>query len=261
MALRSEVVLPLDLAPVVWKRLVCERVTMADVFAVDETARSTLEFLEVECARGAEAVDALIDDGCWVYNFTTFLSDGTEVELVPGGRDKLLRAGDLPAFKAAVEEARLGETDAQAAAIREGLEAVVPEAALDQLTWEVLEELVCGVREVSVEQLKKVTEYESGYHATHPVVARFWDVMAEFTAAERSEWLRFTCGRARLPSSGGSLRVVIDPRTHDGRQSVDEILPTTSTCSYTFHLPEYTTKEAMAAQLRIAITCTDVDRD
>lgn len=47
----------------------------------------------------------------------------------------------------------------QIAAMQAGLLKVVPQAVLDLLTWQEVEKKVCGDPEISVEALKRLSEY------------------------------------------------------------------------------------------------------
>lgn len=146
-------------------------------------------------------------------------SDGSVVDLVPGGRHRPVRHEERAAFCAAAVSARLLEssvqarfgrgrqvpssfpsapppsrlvvaraltmppppgppTDPQIEAIRSGLEAVVPRAALALLTWRALEHGVCGQRTVPVAALRAITRVD--LPAGSPLVAWFWQVLEEF---------------------------------------------------------------------------------
>jgi E3 ubiquitin-protein ligase HERC2 len=61
------------------------------------------------------------------------------------------------------------------AAIRAGLASIVPTKLLALFTWEELEMMVCGKKNVDVELLKSVTEY-SGCRAEDAHVRIFWQV-------------------------------------------------------------------------------------
>ena len=53
--------------------------------------------------------------------------------------------------------------------------------------------------------LKSITSYK-GVEPTAPLVRWFWQVMEEFSAVERSLFLRFVWGRTRLPLSIADFR-------------------------------------------------------
>lgn len=57
--------------------------------------------------------------------FTCYLSDGTEVELVEGGRSKCVTSANVKEYVSLVQERRLRETEKQTQAIRRGLASIV----------------------------------------------------------------------------------------------------------------------------------------
>lgn len=64
---------------------------------------------------------------------------------------------------------------------------------------------VCGSPDIPLNLLKSVATYK-GIDATAPLVMWFWEVMEEFSTAERSLFLRFVWGRTRLPRTIADFR-------------------------------------------------------
>jgi hypothetical protein len=98
-----------------------------------------------------------------------------------------------------------------------------------------------------------------------------WDVLEAGSDADRAAFLAFATGRSRLPvsvraatagggSSHGEPVLLLDM---DGESSETRVrLPTSSTCSYTFHLVRTPSAEALRERLLRAIyECTSIDRD
>lgn len=74
-------------------------------------------------------------------------------------------------------------------------------------------------------------------------------VILEFSAHEKQQFLKFFTGSDRAPIGGlGSMRTVIQ---RDGTDSGK--LPTSHTCFNTLVLPEYSSKEKLEQLLRLAI--------
>ncbi len=130
-----------------------------------------------------------------------------------------------------------------------------------------------------------------GFENDDPTVDMFWSVLESFSAEERCQFLRFSCGRERLPNNRDfylviarlyllllllfvvvcccccavcccvcccllllfSLIIVIHAK---------DVLPRASTCSSMFKLPSYSSKEIMWEKILFAITsCIDIDND
>lgn len=78
----------------------------------------------------------------------------SNVELYPGGANEDVTFNTRHKFADAVIQYRLHEIDAQCAAIREGLAAMVPIRPLTLFNWHELQTMVCGSPTVDVELLK-----------------------------------------------------------------------------------------------------------
>uniref|UniRef100_A0A673K6P0 E3 ubiquitin-protein ligase HECTD3-like n=1 Tax=Sinocyclocheilus rhinocerous TaxID=307959 RepID=A0A673K6P0_9TELE len=152
-ALRGKDFLVLALPGLVWKQLIGEAVSWTKDFpAVDSVLVKLLEAMEhmdketFDFKFGQELV------------YTTPLSDGRLVELIPGGSGVVVRYEDRMEFIRLVQKSRLEESREQIAAMQAGLVKVVPQAVLDLLTWQEVEKKVCGDPEITVEALKRLSE-------------------------------------------------------------------------------------------------------
>lgn len=81
---------------------------------------------------------------------------------------------------------------------------IIPVPLLSLLTPQQLEQLVCGLPEVSVEMLKKLVRYRDITEG-HQLIGWFWQSLEEFTNEERVLFLRFVSGRSRLPSNPADI--------------------------------------------------------
>lgn len=92
----------------------------------------------------------------------------------------------------------------QVAAVREGMSTIIPVPLLSLLAPQQLEQLVCGLPEVSVQMLKKLVRYRD-ITESHQLIGWFWQSLEEFTNEERVLFLRFVSGRSRLPSNPADI--------------------------------------------------------
>lgn len=81
---------------------------------------------------------------------------------------------------------------------------IIPVPLLSLLTAQQLEQLVCGLPEVSVEMLKKLVRYRD-ITESHQLIGWLWQSLEEFTNEERVLFLRFVSGRSRLPSNPADI--------------------------------------------------------
>ncbi|VTJ85653.1 Hypothetical predicted protein [Marmota monax] len=146
----------------------------------------------------------------------------------------------------------------QVAAVREGMSWIVPVPLLSLLTAKQLEQMVCGMPEISVEVLKKVVRYRE-VDEQHQLVQWFWHTLEEFSNEERVLFMRFVSGRSRLPANTADIsqrfQIMKVDRPYDS-------LPTSQTCFFQLRLPPYSSQLVMAERLRYAINnCRSIDMD
>ncbi|KAM9469270.1 E3 ubiquitin-protein ligase HECTD3-like isoform 2-T2 [Clarias gariepinus] len=248
-AFRGKDFLVLALPGLVWKQLIGETVSWNEDFpAVDSMLVKLLDAMEhmdkatFEFKFGQELV------------YSTPLSDGRLVELIPGGSSVVVRYEDRVEFTHLVQKARLEESREQIAAIQAGLMKVVPQAVLDLLTWQEVEKKVCGDPEITVEALKRQTRLEF-LDQNEVRVQHMWEALTNFTNEDRSRFLRFVTGRSRLPAP-----ICIYPDKQG--LEITDALPQSSTCSSFLYLPEYPSAKVCEEKLRYAAyNCVAIDTD
>ncbi len=126
-----------------------------------------LESVDLPCFNRLEALREVEKDGILseedfreTYRgivWTTNRSDGVEVEITAGGREKAVTMETREDYCAAVEKFRLNEAVPAVAAIKRGLETIVPIRLLTMYTWKELEIMVCGRPEIDIGLLKTHT--------------------------------------------------------------------------------------------------------
>jgi len=84
---------------------------------------------------------------------------GKLMPIVSGGRSIALTFANRAEYVERAIEFRLKEMDLQAAAIREGMAGIVPVPLLTLVTAQHLEQLVCGLPQISIPLLKKVVRF------------------------------------------------------------------------------------------------------
>lgn len=253
-AMRGHTLLNLRLPLLVWKRLLGQPVGLSDLDAMDTAAaRNQIRFVR-ECS-SAEEFNTM------ALTFTATNRNGAEVELEPGGRDRLVQWEDRDRYAAAVLEFKLHEFDEQINEIRHGLGTIVPLGMLALFSPSETERLVCGELRLDVETLKRHTEYRR-CRPDDAFVRYFWEVLSEFSAEDQAAFLRFTWGRSRLPLSDGDWGGQHFTLYPSNRAPADLYLPVAETCFFTLEVPRYSSKEVMARRLLTAITlCREIDRD
>ncbi|KAI7795921.1 putative E3 ubiquitin-protein ligase HERC1-like [Triplophysa rosa] len=255
-AIRTKKPLDLHLAPWVWKQMCCIPLGAADLEEVDLlTYRSLQGILHLDnSVINEENFTVMIP----LDSFVAHGADGTLVPVVPGGHNLPLTFSNRNEYVERALNYRLHEMDRQVAAVREGMSSIIPIPLLSLLTARQLEQLVCGLPEVSVEMLKKVVRYRD-ITDSHQLIGWLWQSLEEFTNEERVLFLRFVSGRSRLPSNPADIaqkfQIIKVDRPLNG-------LPTAQTCFFQLRLPPYTSQAILAERLRYSIhNCPSIDMD
>lgn len=212
--------------------------------------------------------------------FTTFLSDGREVELCAHGADKSVTMANLDEYLDAVLTERIREAQDVISIIKQGINTVLPVTALSLFTWQELEKRVCGVADVDVNLLRQNTEYDEDLSPGDEFVQRFWRVLESLEEEDKRAFLRFVWARSRLPvgaaqfhqkfklqslspSSNRSGSEPLPTANANGNSTwMDSQLPKSHTCFFALQLPRYSSDEICRKQLLYAVrNCVEMDGD
>lgn len=137
----------------------------------------------------------------------------------------------------------------QFAAFLKGFHVCVPPKALSIFSPDDLQELMEGVREIDVADLKAVARLEGGFAEFDEVVQNFWAVVREFDQEQLRMLLQFVTASDRLPADGVDKLAFSVQKNGEG----DERLPTSLTCFGRLLLPAYSSKEKLREKLCVAI--------
>ena len=196
MSFRLSHLLPLSLPSLFWKQLMSDSVDRSDLKHIDTFCVQCLEDIANIEKKG---IDKSTFSGVIDVCFVTRLSDGTEIELMKGGKNIKVDFDNRKEYANLVEKARLEEGQLQMKAIRAGLIKIVPFSIIKLYSWKELEYKICGKPTFKVEALKKITRYEDCTEKDDFIIF-FWKALEEFTDEERSLYLKFVWGRSRMPT-------------------------------------------------------------
>ncbi|OEH77691.1 hect domain-containing protein [Cyclospora cayetanensis] len=246
--------------PLLWKKLVAAPISIDDVLDSDcvsvEMIRSLRRMAAVPPQFWDSAMEASLSDMTFCAEDTL----GRSFELVEGGADIPVNALNLNTFIRLSEKFRLLEGTEGVEALLRGFGAVLPLGRIRLLfDWRRLEYRVCGDREVDVSVLKEHTVCSS-----ERLKGQLFQILESFNNEQMQRFLRFVCGRSRLPVASSEWRMTVDYETPDQRiPSVnDNRLPTAATCSFRLLVPRYSSVAIMRKRLLYAINnCTAIDLD
>ncbi|OQS05252.1 HECT E3 ubiquitin ligase, partial [Thraustotheca clavata] len=261
--LRTKVFVRIDFAASIWKQLVGTPLCLSDLLEIDLTAynliRDLKKLLEVD-PEAATATLELLD-----LTFTTNLSDGSLVEIIPNGEQRNATLETLPEYIDKVIQVRLQESSQAMAAIKRGICTIVPANAVALFPWHELEARICGRAEIDIALLQANTEYDEDISANDEFVQRFWRVLTVMSQDDRCAFLRFVSARSRLPidQQGFTQKFKIQAASGEGMtQNPDDSLPKSHTCFFALLLPKYSTDDICRKQFLYAIhNCLEMDGD
>ncbi|CAG8475728.1 4970_t:CDS:10 [Paraglomus occultum] len=129
---------------------------------------------------------------------------------------------------------------------------------------EELELLLCGNRDLNLDDLKNHVKYEGGFDPSHPTIRSFWDVYSELTVSQKRDLLAFVTSSDRIPIRGFSdVSFTIQRNGPDSdkydesisfvMKSIAPVLPTARTCFGILLLPDYKTKDKLRNKLLVAL--------
>ncbi|KAJ2129450.1 hypothetical protein GGF48_002422, partial [Coemansia sp. RSA 921] len=171
-------------------------------------------------------------------------------ELVPGGADIDVTSANRHEYvRRHLEFVAFENVREQINAVRAGFMRVADGVVFRMVRAAELEQWLCAKTEpVSAAELERAAMYEE-YTPTHPVVRRFWRVVASLPPAQLAKLLAFVTASDRVPLGGYSALTFVVQR--NGPDS--ERLPSALTCFGRLLLPAYSTDERMRDRLVTAI--------
>eukprot|EP01064_Diplonema_japonicum_P025460 TRINITY_DN36890_c0_g1_i1.p1 TRINITY_DN36890_c0_g1~~TRINITY_DN36890_c0_g1_i1.p1 ORF type:complete len:1102 (+),score=159.20 TRINITY_DN36890_c0_g1_i1:34-3306(+) len=181
----------------------------------------------------------------------------SHVQLVPNGENIVVTHANLSSYLRLVTNYKLNlQFVEQSAAFVSGFHEILPPSMLALFDRNELQQLISGLDgSFDILELRGHTRYE-GYTPDAPVINFFWDVLSEFSDAQKSDFLRFVTSSARPPLLGlGHITppFMIRAVPTDSSTYVDR-LPSASTCFNLLCLPLYPTKENLKDKILYAIT-------
>ena len=254
----SECYVSLPLSSFVYKQILNLPVEASDIASIDVHAYNSI--IKVLSSGGTSQKASLYN----VIDFTCQLSDGEVVELKENGRNVMLNADNEREYLELYLQARVSECAEQTRFIRKGLYAVIPHQLFKFLTWEDLEEKICGEPFFNVELFRKNTRYE-GFKESDPTIKYFWRFINECTLEEKYQYIKFVWGRSRLPkdSEWNEDKHEISKMEDVKKEDVDMTLPVSHTCFFMVNLPPYTSyqvlKEKLLYSMRNSFIISDSD--
>lgn len=222
-----------------------------------ELAQSLIKLRSLASSAGSK--QKLVQESVSVEDLALdFTVPGYDIELRPGGREIPVTSDNVEDYIEAVIDAIIGKgVQRQAKALRDGFSKVFPISDLQAFSADELVMLFGNSDEDwSIETLSEALKADHGFNVESRAIRNLLEIMSEFDAPSRREYLQFITGSPKLPIGGfrglnPPLTVVRKP--HEAPLTADDYLPSVMTCVNYLKLPDYTTKAIMREKLLIAM--------
>ncbi|XP_020244930.1 E3 ubiquitin-protein ligase UPL6 isoform X1 [Asparagus officinalis] len=185
--------------------------------------------------------------------------ENAEEELRPGGKNIRVTNDNVIQYIHLVANHRLNyQIRHQSQHFLRGFQKLIKKEWIEMFNENEIQLLISGSLEsLDVDDLRSNAHYSGGYHADHPVIEMFWEVLKSFSMEHQKKFLKFVTGCSRGPLLGFKY---LEPKFCIQRTAslhlVDadlDRLPTSATCMNLLKLPPYNSKEQMQAKLMYAI--------
>ena len=176
-------------------------------------------------------------------NFAIKNSNGKDIELINNGQEINVTLENVENYIKLAKTKRLEELNIQIESIKNGIFSVIVKNVLKFLDYKQLENMVCGEAKFDIEDFKNNTESNN----EEEIIKWFWEWLESCKDEDKFKYLKFVSGRARLPKSGYTHKIVII-QTENNLQ-----LPVAHTCFSQLDLPRYKTKEILCEKMKYAI--------
>ncbi|OHS92847.1 hypothetical protein TRFO_12199 [Tritrichomonas foetus] len=228
----------------VWEYLLSQELEISSIFEIDQSYKLQIESLQDAMNNENENSQA------FNQRFVVLNSFGDEVPLTQNGKNEIVTIHNVGKYISMANEFRIKEMKPFLEAMRNGLWENLNIEPLPNLDWTTLEFAACGESEISVEALKQVTSF-NGISSDQQTI--FWRVVESFTSEQRSDLLKFSTGRTRLPPNNRNNKSFLRLDSLNSRDA----MPSSSTCFHQLHYPFYSSFEKARKLISLAIEFTD----
>ena len=247
MAISSGEALNLNLHPIIWKKILDNEISFEEYKTIDYSFFNSINELEKELKKNYK--NSLLD-----LNFVIKNSNESDIELIKNGKEIEVTQKNLEKYINLSKSMRIDEINTQIEYIKKGLFSAIKKNIIQILTWNQLEEMVCGKINLDIDDFKEHTVYQ-GYKGDEQIIKWFWEWLINAKEEEKIKYLKFVSGRTRLPKSGIGYEY-----THTITQvSINNKFPKSSTCFFTLKLPNYDSQKEFIERMKYSIeNCSDI---
>ena len=243
MAIYSGEALGLNLHPIIWKSILENKIDFEEYKTIDLTFYNFIN----EIKQGLKNKDENIVNNSDLY-FVIKNSNNKDVKLIKDGMTTKVTFEKLSEYINLTESIKIKEIESQMEFIKKGIYSVIDKHILQILTWNYLEEMVCGKNKLDIKDFKSHTKY-TGYSIKDNIIKWFWKWLESIDEEKQFKYLKFVSGRTRLPKPGSG-----NDYTHTiTKVGLSNVLPRSATCFFTLKLPNYDSKKCFIEKIEYVI--------
>nr|XP_018262246.1 E3 ubiquitin-protein ligase TRIP12 [Kwoniella dejecticola CBS 10117]OBR84404.1 E3 ubiquitin-protein ligase TRIP12 [Kwoniella dejecticola CBS 10117] len=222
-------------------------------------ARKEIEALKLPASTRRTKLAALTVGGAKLADLSLdFTLPGYNIELVPGGSHVDVDDSNLEDYLTQVLEMTLGTgVERQVKAFQEGFSMVFSIRDMRIFSPDELGLLFGNADEDwSRETLEQSLKADHGYNLDSRAVQNLLEVMVGYDKEQRRQFLQFITGAPKLPIGGFkglTPQFTVVRKPHEPPFKADDYLPSVMTCAQYLKMPDYSTKEILAAQIERAM--------
>ncbi|WWC70865.1 uncharacterized protein I206_104817 [Kwoniella pini CBS 10737] len=222
-------------------------------------ARKEIEALKLPASSRRTKLAALTVGGARLADLSLdFTLPGYSIELVPGGSLIDVDDSNLEDYLDKVLEMTLGSgVERQVKAFQEGFSSVFSVRDMRIFSPDELGLLFGNADEDwSRETLEQSLKADHGYNLDSRAVQNLLEVMVGYDREQRRQFLQFITGAPKLPIGGFkglTPQFTVVRKPHEPPFKADDYLPSVMTCAQYLKMPDYSTKEILAAQIERAM--------
>ena len=251
--------LDLNFHPIIWKSILGNDISFYDYESIDYYFYNYINKLEyiyyIKNIRKKQEEFEYYGELFFVIKN----SNNIDIELKYNGSKIKVALDNLKEYIELCKSLRIKEFQNSLEYLKKGFYSVISYDILQVLTWQQLDEMICGENKLDIDKFKAHTEYE-GYNKNDNNIIWFWEWLEAANQKEKIKYLKFVSGRSRLPKSenGFKYKHIISKAVYSEKNG----FPKSMTCFFKLNLPEYDSKEILFEKMKYAIIyCYEIDTD
>jgi E3 ubiquitin-protein ligase HUWE1 len=231
------------------KCLLGSKMSLRDLEDIDRDEYDSLIYLLEHDAASCGLTFSIDVDNFGRHEAKSLVPNGVNIEVTDENKREYVEK--------IVEHRLTGQVSEQIQHFVDGFYELIPRTELRMFQTDELDLLICGVPEIDVDDFRANCHFARPYNQGHEVIARFFNVLVEFSPEDRAKFLMFLTGSSQVPFGGFKALEEVGRPIRIAPGGDPERLPQAHTCVNQLDLPAYASEEVMKEKLLLAIQNCD----